>query len=65
MVTILQGHTLEEKIIALSAITVANVLGTRMGSAIGNRVVRDATSLADRVARLEDLNPQIHDRQGH
>ena len=43
--------------------SIANVLGTKLGQVIGSRFVHDATTLADRVDRLEELSTLIHDHK--
>lgn len=53
MVTILQNHSTSEKVIALVALSAANLFGTKLGQMIGHRFVTDKTTLADRVAALE------------
>lgn len=61
MVTILQDHSWSEKVIALGAISAANLFGTKLGQMIGHRFVTDKTSLADRVAAIErTMNAKGH-----
>lgn len=57
----LNGHSLSTKVAVVVLVTLANVFGTKGGQLVGQRYVTDATTLADRVARLEALNPHIHD----
>ena len=57
----LNGHSLSTKIAVIALVTLANVFGTKAGQLVGQRYVTDATTLAERVARLEALNPHIHD----
>ena len=60
-ITTLQGHDLTDKVYVIVLVSIANVIGTKIGQMIGSRFVHDATTLADRVARLEALSPHIHD----
>ena len=60
-VTALQGHDMTEKVAVVVLVSAANLFGTKLGQMIGQRYVTDATTLADRVARLEALNTRIHD----
>jgi len=60
-ITALQGHNTTDKVAVVVLVSLANLFGTKLGQIIGSRYVKDATSLADRVTRLETLNPHIHD----
>lgn len=54
-VTALQGHNWSEKIAVVVLVSAANLFGTKLGQLIGHRFVTDASSLAERVARLESV----------
>lgn len=41
-VTTLQGHDLHEKIIVVTAVTVANLVGSRLGVLIGKKYIKEA-----------------------
>lgn len=62
-ISTLQGNDLADKAYVVVFVSVANVLGTKLGQVIGSRFVHDATTLAERVARLEDLSIHIHDHK--
>ena len=57
----LNGNDFTTKVEVVVLVSVANVLGTKIGQLIGSRFVHDATTLAERVDRLEALSPHIHD----
>ena len=57
----LNGHSLSTKVAVVVLVSLANVFGTKLGQIIGSRYVHDATTLSERVARLEALSPHIHD----
>lgn len=58
-VTALQGHSLSEKVLVVVLVSLANLFGTKLGQVIGHRFVTDASTLAERVARLEAMNPNL------
>lgn len=60
-VTALGGHDFTLKVLVVVAVSIANYVGSVIGTNIGKRFVPDATTLAERVARLEALSTQIHD----
>ncbi len=51
-VTAFQGHSLSEKVLVGGFVTLANVLGTKLGQLIGKRYVTDL-SLEERLSALE------------
>lgn len=51
-VTILQGHSLQEKAVVIVLVSAANLLGTKLGQVIGSRYVTDQ-SIEDRLKALE------------
>jgi hypothetical protein len=54
-VTILQGHSLREKVLVIALVSAANLFGTKLGQVIGSKFVHDATTLtvAQRLDRIE------------
>ncbi len=62
-VTALQGHNMTEKVLVVLVISAANYAGSLIGVKFGSRFVHDATTLNDRVARLEELSTLIHDHK--
>lgn len=59
-ITAFQGHNMNEKVLVVILVSLANLFGTKLGQMIGSRYVKDATTLADRVARLESQSTTIH-----
>ena len=60
----LQGHSFGLKVAVVLAVSAANFGGSYLGVRIGKRFVKeDATTIADRVARLEHLSPLIDTRK--
>jgi hypothetical protein len=57
------GHDTTEKWLVIILVSAANLFGTKLGQMIGAKYVTDATTLAERVARLEALNPHIHTKE--
>jgi hypothetical protein len=53
-VTILQGHSLEEKILVIAFVSAANLLGTWLGVYVGHRFVKDK-NLEQRLTALESV----------
>ena len=64
-VSTLQGNNTGEKVVVVVLVTTANLLGTKLGQVIGARFITDATTLAERIRRLEAISlPQnIHDAE--
>jgi hypothetical protein len=56
-VNTLQGHNMTEKVLVVAFVSASNYFGTYLGTKLGGRYVTDATTLAERVARLESLAP--------
>lgn len=55
-VTVLQGHSFAMKALVVILVSAANLFGTKLGQMIGQRFVTDATTVADRLARLESIH---------
>lgn len=58
-VTAFQGHRLSEKLLVGACVTVANVLGTKLGQLVGKRWVTDRT-LEERLSALERMSHMHH-----
>ena len=54
-VTALNGHDTGKKIAVVVLVSVANLFGTKTGQVLGHRFVKDATTLSERLDRLESL----------
>ena len=52
-VTILQGHSIGEKVLVVALVSASNLFGTKLGQLIGRRLVPETASLPDRIAALE------------
>lgn len=59
-VTALQGHSFHEKLLVVAFVTIANVLGTKLGQVTGKKLLRSA-----HVARIfAREGPTLEDRVG-